>query len=938
MRTALLFTAAAICIPGPGILSHLLVAQGPAASVQILAPSLRVIAGERLQLSAVVRDASGTVRPNDVLSWAVDNQILATISPSNPVLITKSIGIVRVIAAAGPVSSSLYIQILPKSIVITPAAITLTVGDTTQFQAAALDINDQPISNLTFTWSTTSTAGGTTNTSTVRNGLLTTLATGDIMVRAAIGFGTSVPGFDRYVSAIASVSIRPPKNYTLKKLVSSGPLIAGPFELRGRIVQLLGNDQGQMVFNSELSGLVNGPLMLDSGTMRLLAYGGMPGLYPQSMIAEFNYLAINNPGDVLAHTTVLGSNNTIYKLTNGGKVPVFIDGSPLPGTETLSGSYFNRNCLNDAGDFTFRVSYRVQNVGPTITAVLLVPDRGFPTEIVSTATGLPDFPPTYTVDTDFGLDGHGTVYFTATSGTRRALFVNTYGDVTKVLEIGTPLGGSTVSRFLSNGFFMNNEGDMGVVVGLANGQLQVLKYTGGNWDAPASILPLRSFGYLYGMNRKAGALFLGDAGKGYGIHLWDGNTDPKVVFLQSNNGYLLRGKNVPVIDWATVNGQGDVTFFVRSQDSIMELLNIKAGDTAPTVMMSAGDMVPVYAARISVNNILNGDRMGPVHLLTGGRGSSVFEVSPYGDLKPVLLHGERYSTTALFTGSGTADTRKSSTGALYVTPTNGAGLLRIINGTSEFIVKPGMALDDGSTINSPNTIASNVRGDLLFQASTNRGDTRLILVSGGNTLQLLSNSLVAQYATSIDGQEVIAWSDQIVDEGGRVMATLRFRDNSTAIYLWDGSAWKKTAAALESRVNGSVVNSISQIRTAGDGFYAIFNLAGLGNTLFRYRTAWELVFDVNELLVTGQRMNSIGNYDVNRNGDILAQCNTNTQVLVVKRANGKTYYIHMLNELTPDGDLLVRTSDFDLRDDGTVYFLGMNILDEYALYMAKPLN
>src|SRR5262249_55947383 len=121
-------------------------------------------------------------------------------------------------------------------------------------------------------------------------------------------------------------------------------------------------------------------------------------------------------------------------------------------------------------------------------------------------------------------------------------------------------------------------------------------------------------------------------------------------------------------------------------------------------------------------------------------------------------------------------------------------------------------------------------------------------------------------------------------------------------------------------------------------FYAIFNLAGLGNTLMRYRTSWEVAFDVNEILVTGQRMNSIANYDVNRNGDIVAQCSTNTNVLTLKRANGKTYYIHMFNELTADGDLLVRTSDFDLRDDGTVYFLAMNVLDEYALYMAKPLQ
>ena len=96
--------------------------------------------------------------------------------------------------------------------------------------------------------------------------------------------------------------------------------------------------------------------------------------------------------------------------------------------------------------------------------------------------------------------------------------------------------------------------------------------------------------------------------------------------------------------------------------------------------------------------------------------------------------------------------------------------------------------------------------------------------------------------------------------------------------------------------------------------------------------------NVTDTVVTGHPVNSIGTYEVNRNGDIFAQGNTNTQVLIVKRRDGKTHYIHMLNELTPDGDLLIRTSDYDIRDDGTVYFLGINVLDDYAVYMAKPVN
>jgi uncharacterized protein with PhoU and TrkA domain len=94
------------------------------------------------------------------------------------------------------------------------------------------------------------------------------------------------------------------------------------------------------------------------------------------------------------------------------------------------------------------------------------------------------------------------------------------------------------------------------------------------------------------------------------------------------------------------------------------------------------------------------------------------------------------------------------------------------------------------------------------------------------------------------------------------------------------------------------------------------------------------VVGVTDLLATGHTANSIGTYDVNRNGDVVVQCNTNTQVIAVKRGD-RMHYIHMLTELTPDNDLLLRTSDFDIRDDGTVYFLGMTVLEEYVLYQAK---
>ena len=41
---------------------------------------------------------------------------------------------------------------------------------------------------------------------------------------------------------------------------------------------------------------------------------------------------------------------------------------------------------------------------------------------------------------------------------------------------------------------------------------------------------------------------------------------------------------------------------------------------------------------------------------------------------------------------------------------------------------------------------------------------------------------------------------------------------------------------------------------------------------------------------------------------------------------------------TPAGEYIIRFLNVDFRDDGTVYFLGVNSNDEQVLYQARPLN
>lgn len=907
---------------------------GPVASVQIEAPRQKLIAGESLILKAISRDRDGLLRADDVAQWSVSNSALATVNPSSGELTGRNLGLVRVTARVGAITNSITIQILPKRVVVTPSSASVSVGDQVQFRAVALDRSDQPLPNVNFRWAAVSGNGGRTNTATIgADGKLAALAMGDIYVQALYDYGTSSPGFERQVLASAPVRIRARTSYRLTKLFSSHQLSTSGLPLLGKPTALVGNDRGQVVFNAWLGGLTHGPLLVEGGGQRLLAHAGIAGPLPYTLLSDFSTLALNNRGELLAQASVSFLGNTIYRLRDGEMEPVVFQNMPLQGTEFLTGPVIARHSINDAGDILVRAGYTVGAQRIAHTGLFRIPERGLPDEAVSTRTALPEFPTGFTFDGDFGIGTNGLVFFAANSGSRRAVYVSGYGSPPqKIIATGDALLNSTVARILPN-IAMSEAGELALAVQLANNQLHLLRYTAARPSDPPRTAALRSFASVLRVSPTAGVLLLGDAGNGSGVYLW-GDQSPRAVFLITNT--RLNGKTVPAIDSATVSGSGEVTILARTQDHAMELFALRAGED-PVTLLRAGDFISASVPPL-IHGILVGARTGPAHLLLGGGGgSSVFGVSPEG-VKPLLLTGHRFAGIQQFLGATTSEARKGPSGEIYLTQTAGAGLVRLRDGQVEVALRPGFVLEDGAIVNAPTNVRANSRGDLLWQASTNRGDNRLILTRDGQSKVLLTNSANAAWETIIDGSAVIGWRDQTIDDAGRVMAFLTFRGGAGALYLYESGAWRLVAEPNVTEHRGAVVLNATQVKAGGETFYALFSLRSIGNVVVRYRDGkWETVLDSTDVLATGHQAGSIGSFDVNRNGDLFAVCNTNSMVLAVRRKD-KFHHVHAASEATADGDLIIRVSEVDIRDDGAVYFLAMTAEEEYALYMAKPIE
>jgi hypothetical protein len=291
-----------------------------------------------------------------------------------------------------------------------------------------------------------------------------------------------------------------------------------------------------------------------------------------------------------------------------------------------------------------------------------------------------------------------------------------------------------------------------------------------------------------------------------------------------------------------------------------------------------------------------------------------------------------------FHGS-TYNVRKSPNGDLYLI--TGAGIARMVpGGSAELVLRFPVRIESQNlTINNPGQLDVNSHGALLFHSSTSAGDNRFFIHQNGETRQLLVLHPTAPTASIVDGRTVQSFDSFAFDDGGRVLAQIRFRGLAVpTLCVWDGTRWRLAVVPNETRVGEHLITGLPNFpRANGNRLFTGLSIPGGAVIAAEWKgEQWEVAVNNTTVMPNGQVANSVPLLDINTRGDLLFQF-ANGVVSMVVRRGGKLHQVHNFFRPTAEGDYLIRINAMDFRDDGTVYFLAVTAEDEIVLYEAQPL-
>ena len=146
--------------------------------------------GATVQLTAAVRDQAGRAIEGVPVAWSSDDATVASVDSAGTVTAVGA-GATTITATAGEASGTAFVTVLQsaESVVVSPAAATVALGDTLRLTAQASDVNGHAIADAEFVWASSDPAVATVDDF----GLVTGVGEGEATVTASSGdaYGTA---------------------------------------------------------------------------------------------------------------------------------------------------------------------------------------------------------------------------------------------------------------------------------------------------------------------------------------------------------------------------------------------------------------------------------------------------------------------------------------------------------------------------------------------------------------------------------------------------------------------------------------------------------------------------------------------------------------------------------------------------------------------------
>ena len=904
-------------------------AQFFARRIVVSAARSSMISGQQMPLAALARDENGATS-SEGFEWGSSDEGVASVDRSG-VVTARGIGMTDVWVTMDGAWTSMRVQVLPARVEIRGGAAEAFAGVNLQFTAVAIDISGAEIPHTDLEWDVAGPNGFYTNTAYISdNGLLYTEAAGPVTVRATLNFWGSTAGQVERLVTSREVVIRRRQEFRLTRLLATDPVERAFEFLPDDSPNLAANDAGQLVVIAPLDGVTSGLMRYDNGSMNLLASAGTPGVFTKSIVWGFEGAAIDSNGRVLSKANTRGNYSSLILASAAGSSVVLAEGQTQGTFQAIRNFTVTRYSLNDRGDIVFRGTYD-QPGGPWDRDGIFKLADGELRVVWGVTLPLAEFPDGY----DLGVDGNGVGYFMVRRDSTRALYrADGSSAPQKVLMSGDSLGGSTVGRISDLAIAPN--GTLAFRVDLDNGVSgPVLHDTAGN----LTMLPTQGFDRVTSVNDSAQVVFNGSVGDGWGFVLWDGDTTRSLIsWDDSLDGGKVRDFRDAII---TPNG----TVYAAVSTTLNGFIVLETGSNR--VLFKGGDRFNLRA-NLNFLGFVPGALSGPPYVYAGGDPASVFGVSA-SDLIPVWKTGDEV------VGGNLNSAVRSPRGDLYLAA--GSGVFRNQPLTETLLPYPSTFTLDlfrtfslywtESWFDGSNYLAANDTGTVVWRAWSDE-QSRLVSMQNGRLSMLASfggeDQTQAPSGGSFDylmsgGGRASALA---LDESGRVMIVTSVRNGPDGIFVYENGHWQTAALFGETRVGGGTVGWVDGLRAVGGKFFALMGMETGGAVLAEYvNQQWQTVIRTGDTMPNGAEIFWVDrNFDVNTRGDIAFVLNTNGGTEVALRtSDGTLRTVYRTGEATAEGDYFWpwQSFDIDLRDDGSLYFIGIDLFDRNVMYHAEPL-